>query len=337
MRSIVRVLSGLLTVACLASAARAQVVLQPRSAPPGRGRPAVAWKRLSPTVSPSPRAAFAMAYDPVSARVVLFGGYDETVYLNETWTFDGTTWTQQTPAVSPPPRAAGSMAYDQVSGRLVLFGGFDGNGYLGDTWLWNGANGSWENVASVTSAPAVTAPRLFTDPPSGRVTMFGGFDGRFYQATTWQWTGTDWIDLAPANAPGGRSSASVAVDLHNQQVVLSGGLTAINPFGTFLWDGLDWSRALTDTQPPLVYDGGAAYDPQRQHVILFGGGQGGTDINETWEWTGADWMPLATGHSPAAREAFGMVYDAAIGHIIVFGGQKSETTLFDDTWELSSR
>jgi hypothetical protein len=32
-----------------------------------------------------------------------------------------------------------------------------------------------------------------------------------------------------------------------------------------------------------------------------------------------------------------MVYDAAIGHIIVFGGQKSETTLFDDTWELSSR
>jgi len=122
----------------------------------------------------------------------------------------------------------------------VLFGGFDGNGYLGDTWLWNGANGSWENVASATSAPAVTSPRLFTDPASGRVTMFGGFDGRFYQATTWQWTGTDWT-------------------------------------------------------------------------------------------------PVAAGRSPAAREAFGMVYDVALGHIIVFGGQKSETTLFDDTWELSSR
>ena len=50
-----------------------------------------------------------------------------------------------------------------------------------------------------------------------------------------------------------------------------------------------------------------------------------------------DWVPLATGRSPAAREAFGMVYDVAIGHIIVFGGQKNETTLFDDTWELSFR
>ena len=32
----------------------------------------------------------------------------------------------------------------------------------------------------------------------------------------------------------------MAVDLLHQEVVLSGGLTAINPFGTFLWDGLDW-------------------------------------------------------------------------------------------------
>ena len=337
MRSTARVLFTLLATACLATGARAQVVLQPRTAPPGRGRPAVTWKRLSPTLSPSPRAAFAMAYDPASARVVLFGGYDASNYLSETWTFDGTTWTQQAPALSPPPRAAASMAYDTVSGRLVLFGGFDGNGYLGDTWLWNGASGSWEAMTSAISAPAVTAPRLFTDPSSGRVTMIGGFDGRFYQGTTWQWTGSDWLDLAPANSPGGRSSASVAVDLSHDNVVLAGGLASINPFGTFLWDGLDWSRAFTDTQPPLVYDGGAAYDPQRQRVIVFGGGEGGTDINETWEWTGTDWAPLATGRAPAPREAFGMVYDVAVGHIIVFGGQKSETTLFDDTWELSTR
>jgi len=70
-------------------------------------------------------------------------------------------------------------------------------------------------------------------------------------------------------------------------------------------------------------------------ALLFGGGEGGTDINQTWEWTGTDWVPVASGRSPAAREAFGMVYDPALGHIIVFGGQRNETTLFDDTWELS--
>ena len=340
MRSALRIPCALLIFACIAGTASAGSVFGTRTSggtPPGRGRPSVSWRRLFPTDSPSPRASFAMAYDPVSQRVVLFGGYDASTYLSETWTFDGSTWAQATPTLSPPPRAAASMAYDAVSGRLVLFGGFDGNGYLGDTWLWNGANASWASVPTAISAPAVTGPRLFTDPSTGHATMFGGFDGRFYQGTTWQWTGTDWSDLAPANAPGGRASASVAVDLHNNQVVLSGGLAAINPFGTFLWDGLDWSRALTDTQPPLVYDGGAAYDPQRQHVILFGGGEGGTDIDQTWEWTGTDWVPVASGRSPAAREAFGMVYDPALGHIIVFGGQRNETTLFDDTWELSSR
>jgi hypothetical protein len=56
MRSTTRVLSVLVTFAAVASAARAQVVLQPRTAPPGRGRPAVTWKRLSPTVSALARA-----------------------------------------------------------------------------------------------------------------------------------------------------------------------------------------------------------------------------------------------------------------------------------------
>src|SRR5512140_329297 len=97
------------------------------------GRP-TSWKRLLPAASPTPRAAHAMAFDPVSGKVVLFGGYDATTYLSETWAFDGTTWTRESPPVSPPPRAAASMAYDAVTGQLVMFGGYDGTSYLGDTW-----------------------------------------------------------------------------------------------------------------------------------------------------------------------------------------------------------
>src|SRR5262249_25969176 len=123
-------------------------VLAPSSQPPS-------WKKLSPPASPSARAAHAMAYDPVSRKVVLFGGYDAFVYLNETWTFAGNTWRQEAPAGSPSPRAAASMAYDTVSQRLVLFGGYDGT-YLGDTWLWDGATSTWTSVAAVTSPPAVT-------------------------------------------------------------------------------------------------------------------------------------------------------------------------------------
>jgi hypothetical protein len=95
-------------------------------------------------------------HDPVSHRVVLFGGYDDLFYLNETWSFDGTTWRMETPSLSPSPRAAAGLAYDAVSQRLVLFGGYDGAGYLGDTWVWDGATSSWEK----------RIPRRSPHPPS---------------------------------------------------------------------------------------------------------------------------------------------------------------------------
>jgi hypothetical protein len=44
--------------------------------------PAITWLKLTPSTSPSPRAAMAMAYDGVSKKVILFGGYDATSYLN---------------------------------------------------------------------------------------------------------------------------------------------------------------------------------------------------------------------------------------------------------------
>src|SRR5207244_1638764 len=68
--------------------------------------------------------------DPVSKRVVLFAGFDAAGYLDDTWTFDGTTWTREAPPLSPSARAAASIAYDAVAHRLVLFGGYDGTSYL---------------------------------------------------------------------------------------------------------------------------------------------------------------------------------------------------------------
>jgi hypothetical protein len=52
------------------------------------------WVELSPNNPPPARSYLAMTYDPVSGRVIMFGGFDGTGYLNDTWSFDGTTWTQ---------------------------------------------------------------------------------------------------------------------------------------------------------------------------------------------------------------------------------------------------
>ena len=45
----------------------------------------VTWLRVNPVSSPSARSAMAMTYDPVSKKVVLFGGFDANGYLNDTW------------------------------------------------------------------------------------------------------------------------------------------------------------------------------------------------------------------------------------------------------------
>src|SRR2546430_11180716 len=81
------------------------------------------WVRLSPATSPPARSYLAMTYDPASGKVIMFGGFDGTGYLNDTWTFDGTSWSRVQTSVSPPARAGSQMAYDATTQKVVLFGG----------------------------------------------------------------------------------------------------------------------------------------------------------------------------------------------------------------------
>jgi hypothetical protein len=58
-----------------------------------------AWTALNPPTAPSARFAAAIAYDPVRAQVVLFGGSTSGPNwspLSDTWVWDGKVWTQAT-------------------------------------------------------------------------------------------------------------------------------------------------------------------------------------------------------------------------------------------------
>src|SRR5690242_15684188 len=82
---------------------------------------ALTWTQLAPTVSPPARSYLAMAFDEASGKVLVFGGFSGSGYLNDTWTFDGATWTKIDTAISPAPRANGEMAYDRKTRKVVLF------------------------------------------------------------------------------------------------------------------------------------------------------------------------------------------------------------------------
>jgi hypothetical protein len=273
-----------------------------------------------------------MAYDPVSKKVVLFGGYAGT-YLNDTWTFDGTTWTQVQALTAPPVRTNATMAFDRVARVLVLFGGYNGSRYLGDTWLWDGSNSTWTKAAPIKSPRAVTGPMSFTDPVNGHVDVFGGYDGNFYQLKTFQWTGTTWTSLNPAGVAWARSSAVCATDAATRTTVMFAGLADVNPNNTWTWDGSTWTQQSPSAQPPNRYGSPGSYDPRLKRVIVFGGGQGGGVLNDTWAWNGNTWIQSFPATSPSAREGYGMAYDAVLGHIVIFGGQAG-TTILGDMWQL---
>jgi len=293
------------------------------------------WIELSPSGPPPARSYLAMTYDPVSGKVIAFGGFDGTGYLNDTWSFDGTSWMHIATQFAPPARAAGQMTYDSVAQKIVLFGGFDGTNYLDDTWLWDGSTLQWTEATPNHHPPAVTGPMLFPDP-NGRADLFGGFDGQFYQLTMWQWNASDWTELSPSTVPFARASAAVATNTSTGQVVMFGGLADVNPNNTWTYDGTTWTLQSPAVQPLLVYAASAAFDPGQQGVVLFGGGSGGVDQNTTWLWdqVGATWARLSTPQSPPAREGAGMTYDAALQRVILFGGQDNNG-YFNDTWELS--
>jgi len=288
------------------------------------------WVKLSPSHHPSARVNMAMAYDPAGQNIVLFGGYDGTSYQNDTWIFNGTDWVQINTTVAPSPRTASAMSYDRVTKKMVMFGGFNGSQYMGDTWVWDGIAQTWTQESPATQPTAVTLPMLFTDPLNGHAEMVGGYDGFLYQGITWQWNGSNWVQLNPTTVLWARGAAVVANDYHRKKVVIFGGLADLNPVNTWTWDGVNWTMENPATQPPWTFYSAAAYDPRIQAIVNFGGGSGST---QTWVWTGSNWITAAAQTPPPATDSQGMAYNFATNQLVMFGGETT-TAFVSDTYQL---
>jgi hypothetical protein len=73
-----------------------------------------------------------------------------------------------------------------------------------------------------------------------------------------------------------------------------------------------------------------AYDADREVSVLFGGFNGITFFNETWEWDGTTWtQQTALTGSPAGRADHVMAFDALRHRVVLFGGIPG---LLGDTW-----
>jgi len=215
---------------------------------------------------------------------VLFGGYDGSNYLGDTWLWDGSTvqWTQATPN-NHPPAVTGPMWFPDPNGRADLFGGFDGQFYQLTMWQWNGSD--WTQLSPPTVPFARASAAVATNISTGQVVMFGGL-ADVNQNNTWTYDGTTWTLQSPAVQPLLVYAASAAFDPGLQGVVLfGGGSGGVDQNTTWLWDqvGATWTHLSTVQSPPAREGAGMTYDAALDRVILFGGQDNNGYFNDTWE------------------------------------------------------
>lgn len=202
----------------------------------------------------------------------------------------------------------------------------------------------WVQLSPVNSPPGRSYLAMTYDGASGKVVVFGGFDGVGYLNDTWTFDGVTWTQVVTSPAPSPRTNAQMAYDSLTHQVVLYGGYNGTNYLGdTWLWDGTTshWSHVRTAHRPPAVTGPMVFADPNG-HVDLYGGFDGRFYQLKMFQWTGSDWMPLSPPMVPYARSSAAVATDAFTHEVVLFGGLADVNpvntwTYNDTTWTLQSR
>jgi predicted small integral membrane protein len=314
------------------------------------------WTQVTPAgMPPSAREGHIAIHDPVRHRMVVFGGYTGSSYVNQVWTLSlaGTpAWTQLTPSGTPPSGRAGHSAiYDPVRDRVMVFAGYSSSG-LNDVWALSLASTpTWTQLTPSGTPPSARyRPSAIYDPVRDRMVVFGGWSGTFIN-DVWalSLTGTPvWTQLTPSGtSPSVRVYHTAIYDPVRDRMVVFGGLSgSVLPGFSYLDDVWALSLAGTPawtqlipsgTSPSARYNPSAIYDLVRDRMVLFGGESESDLLNDVWELSLADtpaWAQLApTGGPPIGRGAHSAIYDPVHDSMVMFGGMGSSTNL-NDVWTL---
>lgn len=220
----------------------------------------VEWKDFG-TLNPMPdeRRFAGISYDAKLKKVVLFGGFFNDRYRNDTWLWDGAKWTEVDVDDDDRPEHRGNfvMWYDQAQQKTLLYAGVGRPNInskvtrFEDMWSFDGAR--WTKM-NVTGTPGIRfRPLVEVNPTTGKLLLFGGLRAerldedsirQFYGDDTWEWDGatSTWTELHPEH------------------------------------------------RPPARQNGGMAWDPTTNQMTMFGGWANGFSHSDVWAWTGVDWL-----------------------------------------------
>jgi hypothetical protein len=173
---------------------------------------------------------------------------------------------------------------------------------------------------------------------NNKIILFGGsYSFGSYDNETWEYdiSSNTWLNLSPSGpVPSARGFFSM-VYIGNNKVILFGGRDSTGLNGE-TWEynisSNTWMNLTPVIKPSARMGHIIVYMEDYNRIILFGGYDGYSYTDETWEYnvTINSWSNLNPTVKPSARESHSMVY---IGNskVILFGGRNGSSN--NETWE----
>jgi hypothetical protein len=281
-----------------------------------------------------------MAFDPVSGKVLLFGGTANTESgFCDTWTWTGSAWMKLHPLHHPSGRSFAKMTFDYQSNRILLYGGgaYLNDPYKFDAWSWDGSD--WQLLADNSKSRLDTFFGMASAPSLGVFLLYSGATitttsaspvRRVALLATYRWTGTGWLTASTAGPPS-RTWPGFAYDPSLGAIVLFGGsLSEVGPGATdmWTWDGKLWTQLNPAGARPIGGVGAMTYDSARKLMVWFG-------EDGTWTWDGKQWTQRAISaqsppygnwgtlaFDPVHQQVLltGMLQGAGLGHTYLWDG-----------------
>jgi len=314
------------------------------------------WTPLAPTGTlPGGRWTHAAAYDPLRGRLLVFGGYNGTTYLNDVWALTlgaSPAWAPVAAGGTPPAARWGTTwINDPVLDRMVLFGGGAVAGETNDLWSLPLGAPQWQEVFGTSgNAPWRYDHGAVFDPVSRRMFVIDGFNGSFLN-DVWAASVDDptfWAPVLPLGpAPPARTNFSATLDGARRRIIVIGGVgsgTGVrfnDVWALSLDPPIQWTQLSPGGTPPSPIDTHVAIlDPIRNRIIVQGGvtvSDGNT--NRVWALSllgDGTWSELSpVGGPPAVRTAHAGIYDPIRDRLVIAGGYNGGFHVLNDVWALT--
>ncbi len=301
------------------------------------------WTQLHPKHSPSARQGAAMAYDPDTRQLLMYGGthravgdeskplrsggvdssYNDAVY-SDTWAWDGNDWKQlaMSHAFQEGDYDAGGsyvgpgyddkpdtlMAYDAKAHRMIRQVLCSAWCHKNHTSVLAWTPPTWTPIAT-EAGPYNETGQDDLDPPAANQAR------PVFDPTQ---------NVGPARAMTSNPVTGAIIYVERADGVDTGGANRVT---TWQLSGTTWKQLPASAVPsayPLPY-AMLAPNPNGGDVLFDGTGN-------TWTWDGTTWTKR-NGSGPGVRAGVGMAYDPDSKTVILYGGVAAAPGgMYADTW-----